>query len=88
MATPNLDLLKIEIAKLLASGVEPAFVEDKYIGASARNAQLYARALYEFSCLPRTATEGRSSFRTGVMSAGARRSVSGFRSFISGGALS
>jgi hypothetical protein len=84
--TPNLDVLKAGIARMLAEGVPAAVVEDIYIAASARNADVYTRALYEYSLLPRIATEGRSSFRSGVLSPGARRSVSGFRQFVIGGA--
>jgi hypothetical protein len=84
--TPNLDLLRVEIARMLADGVPASLVEDKFIGASAQNADIYARALYEFSLLPRMATEGKVTFRSGVLSAGARRSVSGFREHVIWGA--
>jgi hypothetical protein len=84
--TPNLDTLKVEIARMLADGVPAPIVEDKYIGVSARNAQLYARALYEFSCLPRTAVEGKVSFRSGMLSPAARRSVAGFTEHVIWGA--
>jgi hypothetical protein len=86
--TPNLDLLRAEVARLLALGVEPSRVEDTVIGSSFENAKLYERALYEWSLLPREATEGKAKFRNGAKSPGARRSVSGFRAFITDGALS
>jgi hypothetical protein len=88
MKTPNLDVLKVEIAQLLASGVEPAKVEDVFIGSSAANQRLYERALAEYAAIPRMATEGKVSFRSGMLSAGGRRSVAGFREFVICGASS
>jgi hypothetical protein len=58
-ATPNLDLLRVEIGRLLASGVEPHRVEDVFIGSSPQNSWLYDRALQEFSHVPRLVDEGK-----------------------------
>jgi hypothetical protein len=82
MTTPNLDLLRIEIAQLLASGAEPARVEDIYIGKGAQSAGIYQRALQEWALLPKDVKEGGVTFRSGVKSAGCRRSVAGFREFV------
>jgi hypothetical protein len=81
--TPNLDLLKLEIAGLLASGVPASRVEDVYVGKSERNAQLFLRALHEFARTPRVAAEGGVTFRSGAGSFG-RRSVAGFKQYIGG----
>jgi hypothetical protein len=77
-----LDIVRAGIARLLAAGVPKALVEDKYVGASESNAATYARALYEYSLIPKNVTEGGTTFRSGVKSAGCRRSVSGFRELI------
>jgi hypothetical protein len=85
--TPNLDLLRSEISRMIADGVPAVLVEDVFIGSSAANQRLYERGLTEYAALPKMAREGRAEFRSGAMSPGGRRSVSGFRSFILNGAL-
>jgi hypothetical protein len=82
MSTPNLDLLKAEVAKLLAAGIEPSRVEDTIIGRSFEDQKLYERALAEFAAIPRMAVEGKATFRSGQRSPGGRRSVAGFRQHI------
>ena len=51
-------------------------------------AQIYQFALREWAELPKTVKEGTFEIRTGIGSFGARRSVAGFRSFISEGGIS
>jgi hypothetical protein len=84
VSTPNLDMLRLEVGRLLADGVSSPLVEDKIIGKSAQSAELYQRALQEWALLPKVVTEGGSTYRTGIKSAGCRRSVSGFREHILG----
>jgi hypothetical protein len=84
--TPNLDELKRRLRDLVAAGCEWPRVEDRFIASSDRNAQIHQLALYEFSRMPRVAV-GAITYRSGASSHG-RRSVQGFRSFISDGALS
>jgi hypothetical protein len=85
--TPNLDELRRRLRDLVAGGCEWPKAEDRFLASSDRNMQVYQQALIEFSRMPRVVTDGCITFRSGTQSNG-RRSVQGFRSFISDGALS
>jgi hypothetical protein len=81
---PNLAFVRSRIQELLDAGIEAARVHDHYIGMSSSNADAWNRAQYEFACMPRLVQEGRvgAPFRSGVRSAGARRSTYGFKEFL------
>jgi hypothetical protein len=83
-STPNLDEVRAGIRRLLDDGVEAARVHDIFIGASAANANAYLRAQSEYASVPRMATEGGITFRSGARSAGGRRSISGFKEYLEG----
>jgi hypothetical protein len=87
MAAPNLDKLKAELQRLVDAGHEWAKVEDFFIGLGPAQTQIYQFALKEWADIPKTVREGKVDVRTGCGSFGARRSVAGFRRFISDGAI-
>jgi hypothetical protein len=79
---PNLAMVRAAIGRLLDDGVELARVHDVFVGASAGNMDAYLRAQYEFACMPRLVVEGRVTYRSGARSVGARRSITGFKEFL------
>jgi hypothetical protein len=51
-------LLRAELRQLVDGGCPWHLAEDRFIGASAANAQLYGRALHDWAVVPKVVREG------------------------------